>query len=222
MKQKLLSLAVAATIVQGCSGGENKTTAELLDSFSYTQLQGKGLDVYANNHAESESFVSNLPTGSMQYNGIAAFTDAAPDIVSKITAGTTAAVSSSFISGGSTIPNAIGHMQIDANFSAKTATGKITNIEKVATKTSSGGYKTGYEMKGQIDIKNGVIATNELTATFVGNLNNEGIQQIYEGTMKGLFVGKKGEGLYGDFDSGTIAGGAANSLKGGFLTEASQ
>jgi hypothetical protein len=221
MEKKILGLAVAMTVIQGCSGGSGaKTTTELLDSYSYTQLQEEGLDVYANNHAENESFVSVLPTGTMQYHGIAAFTDTAPAIVAAVTSGGSAAVSSSFISGGATIPNAIGHMQIDADFSNKTATGKITNIEKVATKTGTGAYKTGYQMLGQINIKNGIISTNELAATFVGNLNNEGVQEIYEGTMQGLFVGKKGEGLYGDFDTGTIAGGAALSLKGGFLTEA--
>ena len=123
----------------------------------------------------------------------------------------------------SEIPNALSHMTIDANFRNKTATGKISNIRKVRTTTAvenSKVYKTGYTTIGQIDIKNGVISKNGLAATFVGNLSNEGISEIYQGTLKGLFVGKKGEGLYGDFDSGTLAGGAAGSLKGGFLTEA--
>lgn len=219
MKKQLLASAIIVPLIQGCSGGSGtKTTSELLDSYSYTQLQAAGLDVYAKNHAENESFVSNLPTGTMKYSGVAAFTTAAPAIVAAVTSGGSAAVSSSFISGGATIPNAIGHMQVDADFSNKTATGKITNIEKVATKTGTGAYKTGYQLVGQIDIKNGVISTNELAASFVGNLNNEGVQEIYEGTLKGIFVGKTGAGLYGDFDSGSIAGGAALSLKGGFLT----
>ena len=114
-------------------------------------------------------------------------------------------------------------MTIDADFPNKTATGKISNIRKVQTTTAVGNskaFKTGYTLLGQIDIKNGVISQNELAATFVGDLSNEGISEIYQGTLKGLFVGKKGEGLYGDFDSGTIAGGAEGSLKGGFLTEA--
>jgi hypothetical protein len=224
MTEKIISLLIAFTILQGCSGGGSKTTAELLDTYSYTQMQTKGLDVYANNHFENESFVSTLPKGSMQYNGVAFFTDAAPNIIAAVEgkAGGSANVDSSFISGGSTIPNAIGHMQVNANFVKGIATGQITNIEKVATKTASGAYKTGYEMEGEIRIKNGVITSNELEASFVGNLDDEGTPQIYEGTLKGLFIGQNGEGLYGDFDSGTIANGAPLSLKGGFLTEATQ
>jgi hypothetical protein len=223
MKTKLLSLALAVTIIQGCSGGSGtKTTSQLLNSHSYTKLQEAGNNVYVKNHAENESFVSELPTGLMTYNGVAAFTTTAPAIGAAVTASGTAGVKKDLFSGGSEIPNALGHMQIDANFSSKTATGKINNIRTVKTTTAVGSsfaFKTGYTLIGDIDIKNGVIAQNELTATFVGDLNNEGISEIYQGTLKGTFVGKKGEGLYGDFDTGTIAGGAANSLKGGFLLE---
>jgi hypothetical protein len=221
MKIKFLSLGVAVIIMQGCSGGTGaKTTSEALSSSSYTQLQEAGNSVYVKNHGESESFVSELPTGDMSYHGVAAFTTTAPAIVTAVTASGTAGVKKDLFSGGSEIPNSIGHMQIDANFSEKTATGKIDNIRTVKTTTAVGSsfaFKTGYTLIGEIDIKNGVIAQNELTATFVGDLNNEGISEIYQGSLKGVFVGKTGEGLYGDFDSGTIAGGAANSLKGGFL-----
>lgn len=224
MKKKLLSLAMAVTLVQGCSGGGGtKTTSELLGSYTYTKLQEAGNSVYVKNHAENESFVSELPTGKMTYNGVAAFTDTAPAIVAAVTASGTAGVKKDLFSGGAEIPNALGHLQIDANFSDKTATGKINNIRTVKTTTtvgSSKAFKTGYTLVGEIDIKNGVIAQNELSATFVGDLSNEGISEIYQGTLKGIFVGKEGEGLYGDFDTGTIAGGAANSLKGGFMAEA--
>jgi hypothetical protein len=223
MQIKLFGLAIALTIMQGCSGGSGtKTTSELLNSSSYTKLQEAGNSVYVKNHAENESFVSELPNGAMTYNGVAAFTTTAPAIITAVTTSGTAGVKKDLFSGGSEIPNAIGHMQIDANFSTKTAGGKINNIRTVKTTTAVGSslaFKTGYTLVGEIDIKNGVIAQNELTATFVGDLNNEGISEIYQGTLKGVFVGKKGEGLYGDFDTGTIAGGAANSLKGGFLLE---
>ena len=223
MKAKMFGLVTALTIIQGCSGGSGtKTTSQLLDSYSYTKLQEAGNSVYVKNHAENESFVSELPTGSMTYNGVAAFTTTAPAIGDAVTTSGTAGVKKDLFSGGSEIPNALGHMQIDANFSSRTATGKIDNIRTVKTTTAVGSsfaFKTGYTMVGKIDIKNGVIAQNELTATFVGDLNNEGISEIYQGTLKGTFVGKKGEGLYGDFDTGTIAGGAANSLKGGFLLD---
>ena len=223
MKIKLLGLAMAVTFIQGCSGGSGtKTTAQLLDTNTYTKLQEAGNSVYVKNHAENESFVSELPSGSMTYDGVAAFTTTAPAIVEAVTTAGTAGVKKDLFSGGSEIPNSLGHMQIEANFAEKTATGKINNIRTVKTTTtvgSSKAFKTGYTMLGEIDIKNGVIAQNELTATFVGDLSNEGISEIYQGTLKGIFIGKKGEGLYGDFDSGTIAGGAANSLKGGFLLE---
>jgi hypothetical protein len=223
MKTRLLSLAIGMTVIQGCSGGSGtKTTSELLSSSTYTKLQEAGNSVYVKNHAENESFVSELPTGALSYNGVAAFTTTAPAIAVAVTAAGTAGVKKDLFSGGSEIPNALGHMTINANFASKTATGKIDNIRTVKTTTAVGSsfaFKTGYTMLGEIDIKNGVIAQNELTATFVGDLNNEGISEIYQGTLKGLFVGKKGEGLYGDFDTGTIAGGAANSLKGGFLLE---
>jgi hypothetical protein len=223
MKMKILGFAIVVTIIQGCSGGSGtKTTAQRLDTDTYTKLQEAGNSVYVENHAENESFVSELPLGNMTYHGVAAFTTTAPAIVAAVTTSGTAGVKKDLFSGGAEIPNSLGHMQIDANFSNKTATGKINNIRQVKTTTAVGSsfaFKTGYTLVGEIDIKNGVIAQNELTATFVGDLNNEGISEIYQGTLKGVFVGKKGEGLYGDFDSGTIAGGAANSLKGGFLLD---
>lgn len=222
MKTKFLSLAIATALIQGCSGGGSKTTSQLLDSYSYTKLQEAGNSVYVKNHAENESFVSELPLGKMTYNGVAAFTDTAPGIFDAVTTSGTAGVKKDLFSGGSEIPNALGHMQIDANFSDRTASGKINNIRTVKTTTtvgSSKAFKTGYTLVGEIDIKNGVISQNELVATFVGDLSNEGISEIYQGTLKGIFVGKKGEGLYGDFDTGTIAGGAEGTLKGGFMTE---
>ena len=223
MKSKILSLVVVAGVAQGCSDGSStKTTSQLLDSNSYTKLQEAGNSVYVKNHAENESFVSEMPTGAMTYNGVAAFTTTAPAILTAVTTSGTAGVKKDLFSGGSEIPNALGHMQIDANFGSKTAEGKITNIRTVKTTTAVGSsfaFKTGYTLVGEIDIKNGIISQNELAATFVGDLNNEGISEIYQGTLKGVFVGKKGEGLYGDFDTGTIAGGAANSLKGGFLLD---
>ena len=226
MKTKLLGVTIAISFIQGCSGGSgSKSISQLLDTKSYTQLQQAGNSVYVKNHAENESFVSEMPKGSMEYHGVAAFTTTAPEVVAAVTTSGTAAVKKDLFSGGSEIPNSLGHMQIAANFSNKTATGKINNIRTVKTTTAVGSsfaYKTGYTLEGEIDIKNGVIAQNELTATFVGDLNNEGVSEIYQGTLNGIFVGKKGEGLYGDFDSGTIAGGAANSLKGGFLLESNE
>jgi hypothetical protein len=225
MKTKLLGLAVLVTIVHGCSGGSStKTTSELLDTYNYVNLQKAGLDVYVANHAESESFVSQLPTGSMTYEGIAAFTAAAPAIVAKVEAGGTGGtngVESNFLSGGTEIPNSIGHLQVNADFSNNTATGKITNIQKVSETNTIDGkkvYKNGYTLLGEIEIKNGVISQNQLAASFVGNLNDNGSQQTYEGLMDGRFTGKKGEGLYGDFTSGKIAG-VADSLKGGFMAD---
>jgi hypothetical protein len=223
MKVKVLSLTIGLSMLQGCTGGGTKTAAELLETQNYIQLQQSGNKIYVKNHAVNESFVNKLPSGQMQYTGLAAFTDTAPAIVAAVTTGGTAAVKPDLFSGGTEIPNAIGRMQIDANFANKTATGEITNIQKVATKNASPvTFKTGYPLIGTIDIKNGIISANELSASFVGNLNDEGVDNIYQGTLKGLFVGVNGEGLYGDFDTGTIAGGAAGSLKGGFLTEVGQ
>jgi hypothetical protein len=162
MKTKLLSLAMAATLIQGCSGGSGaKTTSELLNSSSYTKLQEAGNSVYVKNHAENESFVSELPNGKMTYDGVAAFTTTAPAINAAVTASGTAGVKKDLFSGGSEIPNTLGHMQINANFLTKTATGKINNIRTVKTTTAVGSsfaFKTGYSLVGEIDIKNGVIA----------------------------------------------------------------
>ena len=158
----------------------------------------------------------------MTYNGVAAFTDTAPSIVSSVKTSGTAGGKHDLFSGSTEIPNSIGKIQIDANFSNKTASGKIDNMRKVNSTTLIGGaaaFKTGRTMTGEIQIKNGVISQNNLNATFVGELNTGGTSEIYQGKLEGIFVGNRGEGLFGDFDTGTLGGGAANSLKGRFLVD---
>ena len=68
MKKRLFGLAMALTIIQGCSGGSGaKTSSELLETYGYKELQKAGLDVFASNYAVNESYVSNLPKGKSQF-----------------------------------------------------------------------------------------------------------------------------------------------------------
>lgn len=217
-----LYVALNFLALSACGGGDGGTpiqasaqipaTVSPLASAKYHDLQAAGLDVFASRHAEAETFISALPRGAMTYKGLAAFTTQAqaPDAVATIALGTTADVSSAFFSGipgdDTTNPNSIATIEVAVDFAGKTASGTIANIQ----------HEDGYLIDGSLAIKNGVLTGNELAATFVGNVNEEGNQQLWAGDVKGIFVGSTAQGLYGDFLNATTPSGG---LYGGFVME---
>lgn len=217
MKLSKPYIAISFVVLSACggSGTSMSTTPAGLVSGNYDNLQAAGLNVFSRRYAEAETFVSNLPAGSMTYNGVAAFTTIeaqAPVAVPAISAtdGTTADVNSTFISGvpddATTKPDSLARIQVDVNFTDKIASGTIDNIQ----------HKDGYAIAGSLMIKNGVLTGNELEAKFVGNVNEEGFPHLWEGDLKGIFVGSSAQGLYGDFSNATAASAA---LYGGFVAE---
>lgn len=205
-------VVISAFSLSACGGGSGGllTTNNALVSATYEDLQTAGLDVFAARHAEAETFVSDLPSGALTYNGVAAFTATAPNVVATVASGTTSAVDSSFISGvpgdDTTLPNSVAHVEIDVDFAQRTASGSISNIQ----------HQDGYQIEGSLNIKNGLLTGNELAAKFVGNVNEEGSQQLWAGDLNAIFVGSSGQGLYGDFENATTPSG---TLHGGFVAQ---
>lgn len=225
MKIKHFLAINAGFLLVACGGGGSSSsgaptlgTSATLASADYSDLQAAGLDVYTNRHAEEATFVSALPKGPMTYTGVAAFTTLvsgttqaqAPAAITAITNGTTGDVDSSFISGvpgnPATMPDSVALIRVDVDFEDKAALGQITNIQ----------HKDGYQITGKVDIKNGELSGNRMTATFVGNVNEEGDQQIWSGDIDAIFVGSSGQGLYGDFNNATTP---AGDLYGGFVAQ---
>jgi hypothetical protein len=209
----------ACSLLVGCGNlhlGSNTPVVEINETIEladYATLQSDGLDVYTALHSEKLTFISALPRGLMTYTGVAAFTtpEEAPVIIPKLIAngGTTADINSAFLSGvpgeNGTAPTSVALIQVDVDFVKSTASGEITNIQ----------HQDGYQITGTINIRNGKLVRNELTATFVGNLNDEGDQQIWAGDIQAMFVGSSAEGLYGDI-TGEHPGGP---LQGGFVAQ---
>ena len=185
MKLSKPYITISFVVLSACggSGTSMSTTSDGLVSGNYDNLQAAGLNVFSRRYAEAETFVSNLPAGSMTYNGVAAFTTIeaqAPGAVPAISAtdGTTADVNSTFISGvpddATTKPDSLARIQVDVNFTDNIASGTIDNIQ----------HKDGYSIAGSLMIKNGVLTGNELEAKFVGNVNEEGFPHLWEGDLK--------------------------------------
>lgn len=214
----------ACSLLVGCGNlhlGSNTPVVEINETIvlaDYATLQSGGLDVYTALHSEEVTFVSALPRGLMTYNGVAAFTTQAqsPGIIQELTnGGTTADIDSSFLSGVpgvvNTAPTSVALIQVDVDFVEKTASGEITNIQ----------HQDGYQITGSINIRNGELVRNKLTATFVGNLNDEGDQQIWAGDIDAIFVGSSAEGLYGDITGALpgVGGLPGASIQGGFVAQ---
>jgi hypothetical protein len=209
----------ACSLLVGCGNlhlGSNTPVEinETIELADYATLQSEGLDMYTALHSEEITFVSALPRGLMTYAGVAAFTTQSPAIIQPLEDGdTTADIDSSFLSGvpsddgivAGTAPTSVALIEVDVDFVEETASGEITNIQ----------HEEGYQITGSINIRNGELVRSKLTATFVGNLNEEGVQQIWAGDIEAVFVGSSAEGLYGEI-TGTLPGG---TILGGFVAQ---
>ena len=209
--------AVACTLVlSACSGGGSVGVVGYNtsnDAVEYDALQAAGLEIYTENYGSTSTFVNKLPAGQHTYSGIAGFTThglTQKEISTTITNTGTVDVDPAYMSGSSSStpvivePAVLGAMHLNMDFENDTVSGKIINLK---TET--------YDIFGQIDITNGEINLNQVDATFVGDLDENGTRQVMAGELTGVFVGENGGGFYGDL---TQAGNSGSTMDGFFFT----
>ena len=216
---------VACTLVlSACSGGGSVGVVGYNtsnDAVEYDALQAAGFEIYTENYGSTATFVNKLPTGQHTYSGIAAFTTQSltdKEITNTILDTGTVDVNPEYMSGSdpeytstsspvtplTPEPTTLGAMHLSMDFENDIVSGKIVNLK---TET--------YDIFGQVDITNGEINLNQVNATFVGDLNENGRRKVMAGELTGVFVGENGGGFYGDL---TQADNSGSTMDGFFFT----
>ena len=172
-KLNALLATTAVLALAACGGGSTSNGAA-----SYTSIASEGQRLIVKYQNEHFTSVSNMPTGSATYTGVAGFRSDTSNINAIIDN-----------------PTTISKAKISANFDNNTISGELTDFVDIF----------GERATGKVAIENGVISGNGFTATLAGSLTGYGETAPVLGNLSAGFVGPNAEAVYGEM-SGNVMG----------------
>lgn len=182
MAKTNINILLATTAVWALAACGGSSTGGSGSSFE--QLSTRGLDLISQYDNASATAPSSMPTGSATYRGVAAYSSSTSDPNQIIQTART-----------------VSEIELAADFDSSTINGRAHNFKV------SDPALPGITMGGEIQISNGEINGNQLTANASGTLTerfqNVAIPVSYGGTLTGSFVGDSAEAIVG---SGTAVG----------------
>lgn len=181
MKTKALLLLTTAGFLAACGGSSTSSSGA-----GFAELGLKGANLVADWGDAAATPIGSMPTGTFNYSGVAGFNYGN--------------FSNSYIASNA---EAVADVNLQANFSSNTITGRITNFVDY---TDTAGA-------GAIDLRNGVITGNGFSADATGTVTYLGTPLVAQGQIAGAFVGPNADALLGRID-GTWGGDTISGIIG--------
>ena len=163
-------LLLGLSTLSACGGGGGGT--------SFSSLSQTGTDMIVKYYNAPATSVSNMPTGSAKYQGVAAF-NSSPII------------DSTFIA----TADPLAKLTLTADFNSDSISGAVTGIKTY----------DGSPASGTVNIRGGTISGNTFLATADGVIYLEGVAAPVNALVDGVFVGTNAEGVFGT-SAGTFGG----------------
>lgn len=179
MSVKNLSAIPVLFALSACGGGGG-------NGQDFASLGVQGANLLADYGNEPATQVADMPGGSFNYSGVAAFNFGDYSL--------------SYVAANAEV---LAEANLQANFGADAISGSLTNFVDA----------DNIKGEGRIDLRNGVISGNQFSASGTGSVTYAGDPLVAQGSINGVFVGDSAQALIGEVDA-TFGGAPVSGLIG--------